>query len=85
MQRRLRDRVRMLIFFTPWVTVPLALLGVAITVTTPLIDFTSLGWICLPVEIGAAVVLALWLRPRYRLSILDSSPLGVFTLLQRRS
>jgi len=85
MGRTVRDRIRMLVFFTPWLSGPLALLGVALAVSCPLILFTSLGWICIPVEIGAAAAVALWLRPRYRLSILDSSPLGVFYLLQRRT
>ena len=39
----------------------------------------------MPVAIVAAILLALYLRPRYRLAILDSSPLGVFYWLQRRT
>ena len=82
--RALRDRIRTVVFFTPWVSIPLAFLGVALAVTYPLVLLTSLAWICAPVAVVAAVGLALWLRPRYRLAILDSSPLGVFYWLQRR-
>ena len=83
--RALRDRIRTVVFFTPWVSIPLAFLGVALAVTYPLVLLTSLAWICAPVAVVAAGGLALWLRPRYRLAILDSSPLGVFYWLQRRS
>ena len=83
--RELRDRIRTVVFFTPWVSIPLAFLGVALAVTYPLVLLTSLAWICAPVAVVAAVGLALWLRPRYRLAILDSSPLGVFYWLQRRT
>ena len=83
--RALRDRIRTVVFFTPWVSIPLAFLGVALAVTYPLLLLTSLAWICAPVAVVAAVGLALWLRPRYRLAILDSSPLGVFYWLQRRT
>ena len=83
--RGLKDQVRMVVFFTPWVSIPLAFLGVVLVLTYPLLLLTSLAWICLPVAIVAAVALALWLRPRYRLAILDSSPLGVFYWLQRRT
>jgi hypothetical protein len=83
--RALRDRIRTVVFFTPWVSIPLAFLGVALAVTYPLVLLTSLAWICAPVAVVAAVGLALWLRPRYRLAILDSSPLGVFYWLQRRT
>jgi hypothetical protein len=83
--RELRDRIRTVVFFTPWVSIPLAFLGVALAVTYPLLLLTSLAWICAPVAVVAAVGLALWLRPRYRLAILDSSPLGVFYWLQRRT
>ena len=83
--RALRDRIRTVVFFTPWVSIPLAFLGVALAITYPLVLLTSLAWICAPVAVVAAVGLALWLRPRYRLAILDSSPLGVFYWLQRRT
>ena len=66
-------------------SIPLAFLGVVLVLTYPLLLLTSLAWICLPVAVVAAVALALWLRPRYRLAILDSSPLGVFYWLQRRT
>lgn len=85
MEGSARDRVRMLVFFTPWVSIPLALLGVALALTYPLMLVTRLGWIIDPVAVALAVVLALRLRGRYHLSILDSSPLGVFYWLQRRS
>jgi hypothetical protein len=83
--RALRDRIRVLAFFTPWVSVPLAFLGVVTVLTYPLLLITPLAWICVPVAIVAAILLALYLRPRYRLAILDSSPLGVFYWLQRRT
>ena len=35
------------------------------------------------VGFGLAIALSLVLRPRYRVSILDSSPLGVVTWLRR--
>jgi uncharacterized membrane protein len=83
--RGVKDQIRMVVFFTPWVSIPLAFLGVVLLLTYPLLLLTSLAWICLPVAVVAAVALALWLRPRYRLAILDSSPLGVFYWLQRRT
>jgi hypothetical protein len=83
--RALRDQIRTVVFFTPWVSIPLAFLGVALAVTYPLLLLTSLAWICAPVAVVAAVGLGIWLRPRYRLAILDSSPLGVFYWLQRRT
>jgi uncharacterized membrane protein len=83
--RGLKDQIRMVVFFTPWLSIPLAFLGVVLVLTYPLLLLTSFAWICLPVAIVAAVALALWLRPRYRLAILDSSPLGVFYWLQRRT
>jgi hypothetical protein len=82
--RSTADKVRMIALFTPWVSIPLMFLGVALVVTSPLVAVTSYGWICVPVAIVAAVLLALWLRSRYRVAILDSSPLGVFYWLQRR-
>jgi hypothetical protein len=80
----LRDQLRRIVFFTPWVTIPLAFLGVVLTVITPVVVLVPYGWVLVPVALLAAVALALMLRPRYRLSILDSSPLGVFYWLQRR-
>jgi hypothetical protein len=80
----LRDRLRILLFFTPWVSAPLALLGVFFAVLYPLMQWTWLGWVIYGVGIAAAVAFALRLRPRYRMSILDSSPIGVVTWLQRR-
>ena len=82
--RTLRDQARMVLFFTPWLSIPLALLGLALVVLTPVAVLVPWGWLTILVAIGAAGALALWLRPRYRLSILDSSPLGVFYWLQRR-
>ena len=82
--RTLRDQTRMVLFFTPWLSIPLALLGLALVVLTPVAVLVPWGWLTSLVAIGAAGALALWLRPRYRLSILDSSPLGVFYWLQRR-
>lgn len=80
----LRDRIRFLLLFTPWVSIPLALLGVFLAALYPLMQSTWIGWVIYGVAIAAAVGLALKLRRRYRLSILDSSPLGVVTWLQRR-
>jgi hypothetical protein len=80
-----RTRIRFLLLFTPWVTVPLALLGVYLGVLGPLMLWTRIGWIVYGVGIAGAVVLAGLLRSRYRLSILDSTSLGVMTWLQRRS
>jgi len=82
--RRVLDKVRMVVLFTPWVSIPLMFLGVVLLVASPLVLLTSYGWICVPVALVVAVLVALWLRPRYRVSILDSSPLGVFYWLQRR-
>jgi hypothetical protein len=79
------DLVRALAFFTPWVSIPLAFLGVALLITYPLMLVTSLAWICAPVALVLAVALGIYLRPRYRVAILDSSPLGVFYWLQRRT
>ncbi len=80
----MRDQVRTFLFFTPWATIPLAFLGVVLTLTTPIVVLVPYGWVVVPLALLAAVGLGLLLRPRYRLSILDSSPLGVFYGLQRR-
>jgi hypothetical protein len=80
----MRDRVRMLLFFTPWVSAPLALLGLGLLVLSPVVAFVPWGWLAVPALVAAAAVLAAALRSRYRLSILDSSPLGVVMWLQRR-
>ncbi len=80
----MRDQFRTILFFTPWVTIPLAFLGVALTLATPVVALVPFGWVLVPVLLLGAAGLALLLRPRYRLSILDSSPLGVFYWLQRR-
>jgi hypothetical protein len=82
--RSLRDTLRGLLFFTPWVSIPLALLGAVLVVLTPVLVLVPYGWVLAPLALLGAVVLALLLRPRYRVTILDSSPLGVFTWLQRR-
>ena len=79
-----RDRLRKLLFFTPWVSIPLALLGVAFALSWPLLLFVSFGWVCYPFALVAAAALGFWLRPRYRLAILDSSHLGVVYWLQKR-
>jgi hypothetical protein len=79
-----RDQFRTILFFTPWVTIPLAFLGVSLTLATPVVALVPFGWVLVPVLLLGAAGLALLLRPRYRLSILDSSPLGVFYWLQRR-
>jgi hypothetical protein len=80
----LRDRIRILLLFTPWVSIPLALLGVFFAILYPLMQWTWIGWIIYGVGIAATIGVALRLRSRYRLSILDSSSLGVVTWLQRR-
>jgi hypothetical protein len=79
-----RTRIRFLLLFTPWVTVPLALLGVYLALLGPLMLWTRIGWILYSVGIAGAIVLAGLFRRRYRLSILDSTSLGVMTWLQRR-
>lgn len=81
---RPRDRLRVLLFFTPWVSVPLAFLGVALAVCFPLTLVTPLGWAVYGLAVVAALCLGAWLRPRYRLSILESSQLGVLGWLRRR-
>lgn len=80
----LRDRIRFLLLFTPWVTVPLALLGTFFAVLGPLMLWAGMGWILYGVGIAGAIVIAALLRSRYRLLILDSTSLGVITWLQRR-
>ena len=55
-----------------------------LALVTPIVVLVPYGWVLVPLAVLAAVALALLLRPRYRLSILDSSPLGVFYWLQRR-
>ena len=84
MAGRVRDKVRILVFFTPWVTIPLTLLGLVLVAAIPVVLLVPYGWVVYPAAVLAAAGLALWLRPRYRLSILDSSPLGVLTWLQKR-
>jgi hypothetical protein len=80
----MRQRVRFLLLFTPWVSVPLALLGVYLAVTAPLLAFTWIGWVVYGCGVAGAIALGLVLRGRYRLWILDSTSLGVTTWLQRR-
>jgi hypothetical protein len=80
----LRDRLRILFLLTPWVSAPLALLGIFLGVLYPIMQWTWIGWIVYGVGITAAVAFALRLRLRYRMSILDSSALGTLTWLQRR-
>lgn len=80
----LRNRIRFLLLFTPWLTVPLALLGAFFAVLCPLMLWTGIGWILYGVGIAGAIATAALLRSRYRLSILDSTSLGVITWLQRR-
>ena len=83
--RGLRDRVRQLVFFAPWLSIPLTLAGIAFALLVPVIlAIGALGWICYAVVLVAAVVLAIWLRPRYRVAVLDSSHLGVLYWLQKR-
>jgi O-antigen ligase len=82
--RRLKSHLRELAFFTPWVSIPLSLLGVVLALTFPLVLVTRSAWILAPVGVVLAAVLALVLRRRYRVAILDSSPLGVFYWLQQR-
>jgi hypothetical protein len=82
--RGLRNTVRAILFFTPWLSIPLALLGGALLVLSPVVVLVPFGWIAVPLAGVAAAALALRLRPRYRVTILDSSPLGVFSWLQRR-
>jgi hypothetical protein len=81
----LRNQIRLILYFTPWVTVPLALLGVVLAITYPLMLLSRFFWIVDPIAIVLAALLAYAMRERYRLQILDSSPLGIFYWLQRRS
>jgi hypothetical protein len=82
--RSLRDKTRALLLFTPWASIPLALLACFLVAATPVVVLVPYGWVLVPLGVLGAVALGLWLRPRYRTTILDSSPLGVFTWLQRR-
>ena len=82
--RGIRDWIRRLVFFTPWVSIPLMALGVVLVLIYPLTLLSSEGWIGYPIAVVLAAGLGAWLRPRYRLAILDSSPLGVFYWLQKR-
>jgi hypothetical protein len=75
----------MLAFFTPWVSVPLGFFGVLVALSYLLLIVTTYAWVCVPLALAAAILLGIWMRPRYRLEILDSSPLGVFYWFQRRS
>jgi hypothetical protein len=79
-----RDRLRELLLFTPWVSMPLALLGVYLVLVSPLVVLVPYGWLAVPIGVAGAVGLALLLRPRYRLAILDTSPLGVLMWFRRR-
>jgi hypothetical protein len=79
-----RDRVRMLLFFTPHVSIPLALLGVFLTLATPVVALVPYGWLASVAGVAAALALSLRMRSRYRLFVLDSSPLGIVTWLRRR-
>ena len=80
----MRDRIRILLLFTPWVSIPLALLGVFLAVLYPLMQWTWIGWVIYGVGLAGAIGIALRVRSRYRLSILDSYSLGAMTWLQRR-
>jgi O-antigen ligase len=82
--RKVKSHLRELAFFTPWVSIPLSLLAVVLLVTFPLVLVTRSAWILAPIGLVVAAVLALFLRRRYRVAILDSSPLGVFYWLQQR-
>ena len=79
----LRDRIRVLLFFTPAVSIPLAVLGVYLALATPVLVLVPYGWVAAPVGIAVAYLLHRRLRSRYRLSVLDSSPMGVVTWLRR--
>jgi hypothetical protein len=79
----LRDRIRVLLLFTPSVSVPLAVLGVYLALATPVMVLVPYGWISAPLGIACAVLLHVQLRSRLRVSILDSSPMGVVTWLRR--
>ena len=80
----LRDRLRVLSFFTPWVSIPLALLGIESIVCFPLALLVGFGWISYVAAVVSTVAFAVWLRPRYRMSTLDSSHAGVFVWFRRR-
>jgi O-antigen ligase len=81
---KVKSHLRELAFFTPWVSIPLSLLAVVLLVTFPLVLVSRSAWILAPIGLVVATGLALFLRRRYRVAILDSSPLGVFYWLQQR-
>jgi hypothetical protein len=74
----------MLLFFTPHVSIPLALLGVLLALATPVIAIVPYGWLASVAGVVGALALAVRMRSRYRLFVLDSSPLGIVTWLRRR-
>ena len=80
----MRSRVRMLLLFNPAVSVALGVLAVFLVLATPLIVLVPYGWVAVPVGVLLAVVVWRQVSSRYRLTILDSSPLGVVTWLQKR-
>jgi hypothetical protein len=80
----MRTQIRFLLLFTPWVTIPLALLGIYLAVLYPLMQWTRAGWIVYGAGLAGAVLVGGLVRKRYRLVILDSTSLGVTTWLQRR-
>jgi hypothetical protein len=74
----------MLVLFNPAASVAFAVLAVLLVLATPLIVLVPYGWVAVPVGVLLAVVVWRQVGSRYRLSILDSSPLGVVTWLQKR-
>jgi hypothetical protein len=79
-----RDRVRVLLLFNPAASVALAVLAIFLVLATPLMVLVPYGWIACPVGLLLAFLVWRQVASRYRVSILDSSPLGVVTWLQRR-
>jgi hypothetical protein len=79
-----RNRLRVLLLFNPPATVALSVLAVFLVVATPVMVLVPYGWVACPLGILLAFLLWRRLRTRYRMSILDSSPLGVVTWLQMR-
>lgn len=82
--RELRSRLRMLLLLTPWVSIPLALLGAVYLLALPVALLVGGGWVAYGIALVAAMLIAVAVRRRYRLAVLDSSPLGVVYWLQRR-
>jgi hypothetical protein len=74
----------MLLLFNPAASVAFAVLALFLVLATPLIVLVPYGWVAVPVGVLLAALIWRQVGSRYRLTILDSSPLGVVTWLQKR-